>query len=235
MRGTTLGAMVQMFRLETGQSIQLAQGVQTREHVKHALNRVQEQLYNDFDWPFLRIYREENILAGERLYSWPDDLTVEDVRQLYDDLGSGQWQPISYGIEQTDYNAHAPDDRSDPILKWQIFDDRQYIVWPTPAAARTLKIYGYLAYRPMREDSDRCILDDNMIVLFAAAEHLARNKMPDAQAKLSAAQRLRQRLQGKLVSDKRRNVIPLVGGQSPNAVYIEPDRRVYGLPPPIPM
>src|SRR5262245_7365509 len=160
MRGTTLGAMVQMFRLETGQSIQLAQGVQTREHVKHALNRVQEQLYNDFDWPFLRIYREENLQVGERLYSWPSDLVVEDVRQLYDDYGgSKQWVPITYGIEQTDYNAHAPEDRSDPIYKWQIFDERQYIVWPTPASARVLKIYGYKAYVPMREDGDRAILD----------------------------------------------------------------------------
>lgn len=233
MRDTTLGAMVQMFRFETGQSMQLAQGVQTREHVKHALNRVQEQLYNDFDWPILRVYRTENILAGERIYSWPSDITVEDVRQLYDHYNN-YYTPVGYGVEVEDRNAWETDQRSDPILKWRIVDARQYEVWPTPASPRTLYIYGYLGYVPMRLDSDRCILDDNMIVLFAAAEWLARNKMADASAKLQAAQRIRQRLQGRQVSDKRRNVISLVGGVSPNAVYIEPCRRVYGLPPPIP-
>jgi hypothetical protein len=240
MRGTTLANMVQMFRLETGQSMQLAQGQQTREHVKHALNRTQEILYGDFDWPFLRIYRDENLLAGENIYSWPDDLVVEDVRQLYDSY-NGRYTPINYGIGMDDRNAFGPDDRSDPALRWQIVDARQYEVWPTPASPRTLKIYGYRAYVPLLSDGDTCILDDNMIVLFAAAEWLARNKLPDAAAKLDIAKRLRARLQGRLVSDKRRNVIPLVAGQSPNAVYLARSdhrnvdyRAVYGLPPPIP-
>jgi hypothetical protein len=233
MRGTTLSEMVQKFRLETGQSMQLAQGQQTREHVKQMLDRVQEVLYNDFDWPFLRIYRTENILVNERLYSWPDDLVVEDVRQLWDKYND-YYTPVGYGITFEDRNAQGDTDLADPILKWQIVDDRQYEVWPTPASARTLYIYGYKAYSPLKADGDRCILDDNMIILFAAAEWLARNKMADANAKLQAAQRVRQRLQGKLVSDKRRNVISLVGGLSPNAVYLDPPRRVYGLPPPIP-
>jgi|SRR5882672_162342 len=233
MRDTTLSEMVQKFRLETGQSIQLAQGQQTREHVKHALDRVQETLYNDFDWPMLRIYRTEPLLAGERIYSWPADLLVEDVRQLWDKYND-YYTPVGYGIDFEDRNAFGDTDRSDPVLKWQIVDARQYEVWPTPASPRTLYIYGYLAYRPLVADNDRCILDDNMIILFAAAEWLARNKMADANAKLQAAQRIRQRMQAKQVSDKRRNVIPLVGGLSPNAVYIDPYRRVYGLPPPIP-
>jgi len=233
MRGTTLTEMVQMFRLETGQSMQLAQGVQTREHVKHALNRVQETLYGDFDWPFLRIYRDENLQAGERIYSWPDDLVVEDVRQLYDNYNE-TWTPITYGIDMEDRNALGINDRSDPAFKWQIVDSRQYEIWPLPASPRTMKIYGYKAYVKLAADGDKCILDDNMIVLFAAAEWLARNKMPDATAKLETAKRLRVRLQGRLVSDKRRNLIPLVAGQSPNTVYLTGPRRVYGLPPPIP-
>src|SRR5262245_45430129 len=233
MRGTTLSEMVRKFRLETGQSMQFAQGQQTREHVKQLLDRVQEQQYNDFDWPFLRVYREENIMVGETRYSWPDDLFVEDVRQLWDTYGS-QFLPIGYGISEEDRNALGPDNRSDPLMRWMIVDDRQYEVWPTPASARTLRIYGYRAYQPLKEDADRCILDDNLIILFAAAEWLARNKMADAQAKLQAAQRLQLVMRRKDVSDKRRNVIPLVGGRSPNAVYVEPYRRVYGLAPPIP-
>jgi hypothetical protein len=234
MRGTTLGAMVNMFRLETGQSIQLAQGTQTRDHVKHALDRVQETLYTDWDWPFLHIYRDEVLMPGEFIYSWPDDMVVEDVRQLWD-FTNNLYTPMVYGITMEDRNNFPSNMRSDPALKWMIVDSRQYQVWPTPAVQRTAVIEGYLAYRRMSEDSDTCILDDNLIVLFAAAEWLMRNKMPDAQAKLQIANKLRYRLQGRLVSDKRRNQIPLVAGQSPNAAYLPgPPRRVVGLPPPIP-
>lgn len=233
MRGTTLSAMVQMFRLETGQAIQLAQGTQTREHVKHALNRVQETLYGDFDWPFLHIYREETFQPGEVRYSWPDDMVVEDVRQLWDRM-TERYVPITYGITMEDRNTRSVGERSDPALKWLIVDARQYEIWPTPAAQRKGMIEGYRAYVKLSSEDDICILDDNLIVLYAAAEWLARNKMPDATAKLETAKRLRIRLQGRLVSDKRRNVIPLVAGQSPDAAYLQLPRRVYGLPPPIP-
>jgi hypothetical protein len=88
---------------------------------------------------------------------------------------------------------------------------------------------------PLKNDDDRCMLDDKMIVLFAAAEWLARNKLPDAKAKLDIANRLKMKLQGRLVSDKRRNLIPLLPNmKSPNAVYIDPYRGVRALPPPIP-
>jgi len=232
MRGQTLGQMIRMLRLETGQSVQPAQGMQNRDHLAHALARVQSQLYTDFDWPILRIYREEKVLTGERVYSWPDDLDAEEVRQLYDSV-SGQWTPMIYGIDVVMRNAQPANTRCDPALAWQIVDGRQYEIWPCPASDRSIAIYGYKQLGQLVNDADKAVLDDNMIVLFAAAEFLARNKMADARAKLEAAQRLKVRLQGRMVSDKRRNVIPLVGGRSGNARIPDPGWP-RNLPPPIP-
>jgi hypothetical protein len=222
--------MIRMFRLETGQSIQPAQGMQNRDHLAHALARVQSQLYTDFDWPHLRVYREEKARRGERVYSWPDDIAVEDVRQLYDSV-SGQWVPMVYGIDMNMRNAQPG--LADPASAWQIVDGRQYEIYPVPATDRSLAIYGYKTLPQLVNDADKAVLDDNLIVLFAAAEFLARNKMADARAKLEAAQRLKLRLQGRMVSDKRRNVIPLVAGGNPN-VRSPSQGWPRNLPPPIP-
>lgn len=232
MRGQTLGEMVRKLRLEIGQSAQPGQGLQNRDHLVQGLARTQETLYSDFDWPFLRIYREEVLMPGERIYSWPDDLQAEDVRQLYDYDGRS-WIPMVYGIDVNQRNAQPADSRADPALSWQIVDDRQYEVWPTPATQRSMAIYGFKTLPPLVNDTDKAVLDDNLIILFYAAEWLARNKMADAQAKLATANRLKLVLQGRLVSDKRRNVIPLVGGRSPN-VRAPESSWPYGLPPPIP-
>src|SRR5262245_9314127 len=225
-RGVTLGELVEMVRLETGQSIQPAQGVQNREHLKQMLRRVQETQYADFDWPILHVYREENLQPGETLYSWPEDIHVEDVRQLWD-VYNGYAYPVGYGIRMDDRNAYGPDQRVDPVMRWQIVDGRHYEVWPTPATARKLAIEGYVTLKPMIADNDKCTLDGTLLVLFVAAEWLARNKLADAQAKLQAAQQLSRNLRRRLVSDKRRNIIPLVPGSTEgnNAVYSDRYRR----------
>jgi hypothetical protein len=231
-RGVTLAELVDQFRLECGMSTQPAQGTQTREHIKQMLRRVQETLFADFDWPFLHVFRTENLLPGENIYSWPDDLDVNDVRQLWDYYGA-TYYPLGYGISMQDRNAHDETSRCDPAMRWEIRDDRQYEIWPVPATARPCVIEAYLSLKPMVEENSRCTMDGTLLVLFAAAEWLARNKMPDAQAKLQAAQQFSRNLRKRSVSDKRRNVIPLLPGRT-DAVIPDPTRRVYGQPPPIP-
>ena len=233
-RGTTLEQLIRMFRLEVGQSAQLAQGIQNKENIAQGLRRTQETLYYDFDWPFLRVYEYEQLQPGERVYTWPQNVKLEYVRQLYDQWGE-RWTPIGYGINFQLRNEYQPGETSDPVLAWQEVGPDQYEIIPTPSTSRYMAIVGYRTLDPLVADTDKAVLDDNMIVLFYAAEFLQRNKMADAQAKLAQAQRLKASLQGRLVSDKRRNVTALVGGVSPNAVYLPgPTRQPYGLPPPIP-
>ena len=232
-RNVTLAELVDQLRLECGMSTQPAQGTQNREHLKQMLRRIQETLYADFNWPFLHVFRTENLLPGENIYSWPDDLDLNDVRQLWD-TSTGLYTPISYGISMADRNAFDANSRSDPACRWMIHDPRQYEIWPVPASPRVAVIEAYLSLKPMVGEDSRCTLDGTMLVLFAAAEWLARNKMQDAQAKQAAAQQFSKNLRKRSVSDKRRNVIPLLPGIPTDAAYLGLNRRAYGVPPPIP-
>ena len=117
-RGTTLEQLIRMFRLEVGQSAQLAQGIQNKENIAQGLRRTQETLYYDFDWPFLRVYEYEQLQPGERVYTWPQNVKLEYVRQLYDQWGE-RWTPIGYGINFQLRNEYQPGETSDPVLAWQ--------------------------------------------------------------------------------------------------------------------
>src|SRR6185369_5456001 len=171
----------------------------------------------------------EDIRIDENLYIWPDDIVSDDVRQFWDCTG-GTYTPATYGIAMGERNAYGPEVQADPIQRWQMVGDRQYEVWPTPASDRKAVIECYLSIRPMVADGDRCTLDGTMLVLFAAAEWLARNKVPDAPAKQQAAQQLSKNLRKRSVSDKRRRMFPLL----PGAAYLGRYRSVATLPPPIP-
>jgi hypothetical protein len=81
----------------------------------------------------------------------------------------------------------------------------------------------------MVNDSDVAMLDDNLIVLFAAAEMLARAKSDDAQGKMSAANELFTKLKGSGI----KNDVFVMGGGMPvegqsflNGARILPSTRV---------
>jgi hypothetical protein len=116
--------------------------VDEQENLKVVLQRVQEQLYDDYEWPHLKIRRTLQLNAGQRYYDLPSDLNfdrIKDIKLKY----SGQYFNIERGIEITDYstydsNASVPA-RSNPAMKWDIVNtgsngtDDQIEVWPIPS------------------------------------------------------------------------------------------------------
>lgn len=228
-RGTTLGQMVTMLREECGHATSAALGQNTLPRMKRVLQRTQEFLWGDYTWPHLRAYREEVLQAGQRYYTFPVDLSfdrVENVHVRWDDT----WRPVCYGIELGHYNATDPelDDRDDPVARWQVHEDNQYEVWPLPATnGIRLRFEGVRKLAPLIADTDRADLDDNMLVLFAAAEILAKQKGGDAQGKASAASRLYSQLKG---VQSKQTMFVMGGGRDPNMGYghIRPYPRYGG-------
>lgn len=218
-RGTTLGQLVTMLREEIGDATSAALGQNNLPHLKRVLARTQEWLWTDHTWAHLRVYREEVLLAGQRYYSFPADLAfdrVENVHVRNDDT----WRPVCYGIELDHYNACDPElnDREDPVVRWQAYEDDQFEVWPMPATngaadGYRLRFEGIKALAPLIADSDRADLDDNLIVLFAAVEILGRRKQQDAKAKENLATRLYNRLKGNQTG--KRGMFVLGGGYDP--------------------
>jgi hypothetical protein len=195
---TTLTALRDMLRAEIGASASPSMGVNAVQQMNYLLARTQERLWTEFDWPHLIIDRDEDLLAGQRYYDFPADVDQNRIQSVHVKY-SNTWRPLNYGIDTRHYNALDPerDMRQDPVQHWKHAENGQFEVWPVPASSedkvrfRTIK-----KLRPLVGDTDRCDLDDKLIVLFTAAEMLAHAKAADAGSKLSLANAHYIRLRG---------------------------------------
>jgi hypothetical protein len=197
-RGTQLVTLVSMFRDEVGMSSNVGQGVNVIESIKGLLRRTQNRLYEDNDWPFMVKDVSEALVTDGRYYTF--DATINFDRIIKADVKySDSWRPLQYGIGVEQYNAQDSDDgvTNDPALCWQHYGVNQYEVWPVPASNdQTIRFRAYRKLSALVADSDTADLDDNLIVLYAAAEWCLKNGSADAEAKQAAAQNHYKNLKG---------------------------------------
>ncbi len=203
--GTTLLELLDMMKAEAGLSLNAAHNVSQRDPHVYLLNRVQRELYVTHDWPILKVTRLVSLVTGQRFYDLPADMDLEGVNEVYVTNGA-QYEKLTWGIEPEDLNTYNADPtfRTWPVLKWYADPDntRSFEVWPVPSQDGTLTFRGRKALTKMVEDTDKCVLDDNLIALFAAAEILAKVKSEDAQIKLQKAQNLLRHLKARQGSAK---------------------------------
>jgi len=194
-RGKQLLSLIAQLRAETGRSQSVAVGVDEVENLKVILQRTQETLYEEYEWPHLRVQKTITLAAGQRYYDMPAGLNfdrIQDVKLKYNNV----YTHVERGIGFEDYsifdsNAGTPE-RSFPTLKWDIRHTgsaEQVEVWPIPNQTATLYMFGTKILGNLIQESDTAELDDRLIVLFAAAEILARQKSNDAKIKLSQAEK----------------------------------------------
>lgn len=194
MRYMTLTEMVDELRAETGISQNVAHGVASLDPQRALLRRVQEDLYLANDWPHLNTEAVKDVPEGGRYLELPTTFEFEGIQEAWTLDAADEWRPLGYGISPADYNDYDPEvvsDRTFPILRWQSYlqnvDDvstRMFEVWPIPDRATKVLFRGRRALLPLDADDKRSTLDGPMIVLFAAAEILARQKSEDASLKL---------------------------------------------------
>jgi hypothetical protein len=193
MRNTTLDEMVEQLRAECRLSTDSSRGMESRPHLIQVLNRVYETMWNDYDWDFLKVTREDsqkNINAGQRYYDAPTIMDVDQINEAWVRWG-GNWRKLDYGIGYEQYNQHdsSLDVRQDPACRWEVRDNRQIELWPIPASGGSIMAFeGQRRFARLAAGEDRCLLDDTLIVLFSAADILQGNKQEDAKAKSTMAQ-----------------------------------------------
>jgi hypothetical protein len=219
MRTEQLSIMVKNLRAEAGHSLSVAQGVNQYEMLKYLLARTQEELWVAFVWPELVLRVQVQVVPGQEAYPWTSALSFDMVRQVfYADASnaSNQWTEIAYGIDESMIGASGnASERSDPVRAWDVAGTTSFRVWPTPDVVTT----GFVRFKCQRQllaftaDSDMSTLDDTVIVMFAAAELLARAKAEDAANKLQKAQRHLVKLLGAQISAKHK--IASLGGGAP--------------------
>jgi len=207
-RNTTLQVLLDDLRAEAGHSVLANLGRATETMMLTLLNRVQRRLWEDFSWPFLHTKKDIVMQAGQRYYNVPSGMTLERIESAKFKWGN-RWDKVTYGIDPAHYNQWDSDRdiRSWPIMRYEAYGDvaGQLEVWPLPSnngdattGEGVLRLEGVKDLNPLNAKTDTADLDDQLIVLFAAAELLARQKSADAQMKMGQAQSHYIRVKGRL-------------------------------------
>lgn len=208
MRGKTLVSLLDDLRAEARLSLNPAHNAQVRETHVAVLQRVQEWLWHDFDWPHLRVERFIDSQANQRFYDLAsafdvnnaasDDLSLDKIEKIEVRYGNS-WAELVPEIGPLQYRQFDPllGQTSWPITRWRIWEGEQIEIWPVPAVNADatslegrLKVTGIRNLKPLVADSDRADLDSNLIVLFAASELLVTSNQALAKLKLDAANKL---------------------------------------------
>lgn len=187
MRGVTLDDLVAQLKSEVGQSVLTAAGIDDLAALQNCIRGVQEDLYDEYDWPHMRIDPSVAMVAGTRYYDVPSTLNYERIEtaSLY---YNGAFHDVGYGITLNDYNAFDSEktptpDKADPVLKWDmrsVSGAAKIEVWPIPATSSVAKLYltGYRKLAALTSGSDTCDIDGRLIVLRAALPILADQESP---------------------------------------------------------
>jgi hypothetical protein len=199
-RGTTLLELREMLRAEIGASSNVGMGVNTIDQYDHLLRRTQQRLWADHDWDFAYIERDTNLVASQRYYSFGVDIDPDNISSAHIKYGD-IWHNLEYGIGPQQYNFQDSDiagNKSEPVVRWRHYENDQFEVWPVPSSAgQKVRFKAIKKLSNLNLPTDTAELDDNLIVLFSAAEVLARTKAADAQAKLAQATTHYARMKGK--------------------------------------
>lgn len=214
-RGTSLGELTTQLRVAARYDPNPALSLNMVPLMQQTLKDTQERLYDEFDWPFLKVRRDKTMAAGQRYYDIPTDLNLERIIAV-DIRYSGKWLPVERGITLDHYNAQDSDDdiRLDPVVRWDVTDTgdgEQIEVWPIPATdGALLRFTGIRKLNALIATADRADLDDQLIILFSAGELLGGAKNPAAQIKFAQGKKRKETLQGRVT--KTRNNTFVLGG-----------------------
>jgi hypothetical protein len=215
-RTQTLTLMVANLRAECGHSLSVAQGQNTQQTLQYILARTQEELWTAFVWPELMFRDDIAMSPGLATYSYSTNVKFDMIREAWAaSSSSGHWSKVTYGIGEDKLvpGTGANTTSADPVFSWEA-NSSGFQVWPTPVVGGWLRFKGNRELQPLVATSDSCTLDATCIILFAAAELLARAKAEDAANKLQKAQRHLAKLQGNQVSAK--NKVSTMGTGAPN-------------------
>ena len=216
--GVTLADLVHDLRAEVGHSLNPAQGVNTEEQLMYLIDRVQQQLWVEFDWPMKRGNRYVYCDRGQNFLPYPADMPFTGIVRVHwaEKKSGANWKPLEYNINILNDFTDVEDDLNTHLGEPQRWDnnpsENTIQLWPIPDRDIALRLHGVRDCLRMRKATDKCELDSVLLVMRAAAEVAARQKMADAQVKMQNAQVYAQRLLAKQRSIKREPFV--VGGGS---------------------
>lgn len=200
---------------ETNQSLNPAHGLNIKDTYDHQLRRTQLEQWRMFQWPHLRLYKDVAIGQGQRYYNYPAGLPFDAIDKIWR-KENDNWYPVDYGITPDTYSVAGGENTQQwPPRRWRNVASynsttqrtdpmSQFEIWPIPSQAGMMRVEGQAPVNPLVDDSDTCVIDSTLIVLFAAAEILANQESEGAGIKLQKAQQYQRKLMTNLGATKRK-------------------------------
>jgi hypothetical protein len=214
--GVALSELRRELLAETYQSLMPAQTTSSTPYYNYQLDRVQREQWNGIEWPHLTIYKDVPMVAGQRYYDYPPQLPFDSIFRMWWPQGVN-WVPLDYGINPSTYATMGGEKvQAWPPRRWRncaSYDEgtnqtdpaSQFEVWPIPPAnyPYSLRVEGNAPLNALIEDTNVCVIDATLIVLFAASEILANQKSEGAALKLQKANQYRRMLIARLGAQQR--------------------------------
>ncbi len=211
-RNTNLAKVLQLLKGELGLAQTPGVAPYTDVELCVLLENRQRLLASQYDWPFLDLEEDIDIVASVRYYDMPTTFNEDrpmKVVCLYNDV----WREVCKGIGAEQYNSLSSGDGGvsvqpqDPIMRWRLRpgDPEQFEVWPVPTVAQTVRFSGQrqpatLRHIPVQDFSfnytSEFELDDLLVVLYVAAEKMGPKNQELAKLKLALAEERLAKLRG---------------------------------------
>lgn len=185
-----------------------------RANLNSILRTAQKVLYTEFNWHTL--IRYENVTLGQNAtrLDYPSFMDPERLLQIGANVsaagtsapaGTDNWREVKLGITLTMYNTQQV-----PAYpqRYELYDQIEF--WPKADRAYPVRIWGIKALPRFTEDEDRCLIDDDLVFLWALATAKAHYSQKDAVAVGNQVEKLRQTLRAK--SWKKSVFEPALGG-----------------------
>ncbi len=190
--GTTLVTLRTMLNAECGEEMD-----ETISPARVAINNQllnNQQAFLDNQHAYLRGKVRVSLaaVAGTQYYALPAGIDFDRLNKPeFTNLANFRYR-IAFGIGQEEYNIYRSDlgVMGSPIMKWDLVNIAGVLkieLWPIPSVAQTIELAGLLPLTQMVNNSDTCVIDDLVLVLFTAAEILARKGSGDMAAKAAKA------------------------------------------------
>ena len=197
--GVSLDRLRKELRAETGQSLNyLLHGVQSQESQDMILDRQQRELWDAYQWPHLRIWKDVTLAKGQADYNYPTELPFDQISRIaLAQSGTSRWQNLTYGIAPTDIPpggapGGVPKQWGNKVSFTSGVTNAvgmMFTLLPVPdQEGMVIRLSGQAPCTSLVSDTSMCIIDSKCIVLFAAAEILATQKSESAALKLTKAQ-----------------------------------------------
>lgn len=190
--GTQLVQLRKMLNCEAGQEMDETISPATVAINNQLLNNQQSFLVNQHSFLLGKTVVNLQATVGQQYYVVPAGIDFDRLEQpTFTNVNNFRYR-IGYGIGQEEYNLFRSDlgVRASPVMRWQFVNVNgvlQIELWPIPSVPQTIIFTGTLPLTQMVNDTDTCVIDDLILVLFTAAELLARHGSGDFQAKAAKA------------------------------------------------